>query len=228
MIWRPSDLWGRRLPFSGDTLNRRLCRLMKKNPIMRKFFTFIALLVVMCHADAVAQVFVHRPPLYIVNGERMNEADVKRINPADIATNTLLPADEESIAKYGQEASNGVILITLRYDTPARFEVDGKVMQLADYLAERIKWEHPANPVARVVLRLKIMPDGVAVEDEVLEATDKRLLKRVQKLLSASPRWCPAMKDGEGVESEYTLRLTLPRGMKLQRERSVPIIIGGA
>lgn len=182
----------------------------------------------MCHADAVAQVFVHRPPLYIVNGERMSEADVKRINPADIATNTLLPADEESIAKYGQEASNGVILITLRYDTPARFEVDGQAMQLADYLAERIKWEYPANPVARVVLRLKIMPDGAVVQDEVLEATDKRLLKRVQKLLPASPRWRPAMKDGKGVESEYTLRLTLPRGMKLQRERSVPIIIGGA
>lgn len=201
---------------------------MYKMKIIKRGCLFVLLLLLAMSATATAQVFVHRPPLYIVNGERMSEADVKRINPADIASNTLLPADEESVAKYGQEASNGVILITLRYDTPAHFEVEGKAVQLADYLAERIKWEYPANPVARVVIRMSIKPDGVAVIDEVLEATDKRMLKRVQKELAAAPRWRPAMKAGEGVESEYILRLTLPRGMKLQRERSVPIIIGGA
>lgn len=188
----------------------------------------VLMLLLTMSARATAQVFVHRPPLYIVNGERWSEADVKRINPADIATNTLLPADEESVAKYGQEASNGVIVITLRYDTPARFELGGKPAQLADYVAERVKWEYPANPVARVVIRLKINPDGAAVIDEVLEATDKRLLKRVNKVLATIPHWVPALKDGVGVESEYTMRLTLPRGMKLRRERSVPIIVGGA
>ena len=36
-----------------------------------------------------------------------------------------------------------------------------------------------------------------------------------------------ALKDGKGLESEYTLRLTLPRGMKLPREKSIPVIVGG-
>lgn len=178
--------------------------------------------------NAFSQVFVHRPPIYIVNGVRMSEDEVKRIDPDDIATNTLLPADEESVAKYGQDASNGVILISLRYDTPARFEIDGESALLADYVSRNVKWEYPANPVARVVIRLTIKPDGVAVVDEVLEATEKRLLKRVLKALATAPRWVPAMKDGKGVESTYTLRMTLPLGMKMPRERSIPIIIGGS
>jgi hypothetical protein len=189
-------------------------------------YSLLLMLTILCH-NAMAQEFVHRPPIYIVNGERMSEEQVKRINPADIATNTLLPADEESVAKYGQEASNGVIVITLRYDTPAHFEFEGKQMPITDYLAEHIKWEYPANPVARVVIRLKIAPDGTATMDEVLQATDKRLLKRVTKLLTESPRWVPALKDGKGVDSEYILRLTLPQGMKLPRERSVPVVVGG-
>lgn len=188
------------------------------------FRHFIPLLLLLCYNEVAAQVFVHRPPLYIVNGERMSEEQVKQINPSDIATNTLLPADEESIAKYGQEASNGVIVITLRYDTPAHFEVEGEPSQLSEYIAARVKWEYPANPVARVVIRLKIKSDGVAEVVEVLEATDKRLLKRVNKVLAESPRWVPAKKEGKGIESEYILRMTLPRGMKLPRERSVPRI----
>lgn len=187
----------------------------------------VLILLLAMSVTAQAQVFVHRPPIYIVNGERWSEAEVKSINPSDIVTNTLLPADEESVAKYGQDASNGVIVITLRYDTPAHFELDGKPARIADYVTERVKWEHPANPVARVVIRLHIAPDGEAVIDEVLEATDKRLLKRVSKVLAVAPRWVPALKDGKGVESEYTLRLTLPRGMKMPRERNIPVIVGG-
>ena len=202
---------------------------LDKNSEMKTLrYIILLFLLAIGSADAVAQVFVHRPPIYIVNGVRMSEEEVKRIDPDDIATNTLLPADEESVAKYGQDASNGVIIISLRYDTPARFEIDGRSALLADYVNRNVKWEYPANPVARVVIRLNIQPDGQAVVDEVLEATDKRLLKRVQKALATAPRWVPAMKDGKGVESTYTLRMTLPLGMKMPRERSIPIIIGGS
>ena len=176
---------------------------------------------------AQAQVFVHRPPLYIVNGERMSEAQVKAIDPDDIVGNTLLPADEATVEKYGQEASNGVILISLRYDTPARFEYEGQPMRLADYVAERVKWEYPANPVARVVMRLSISAEGEAAECELIDASDKRLLKRIRGVLAQMPRWVPAMKDGKGVEDDYILRLTLPRGKTVQDRRSVPVIVGG-
>lgn len=175
-----------------------------------------------------AQVWVHRPPLYIVNGVRMSEEQVKTIDPDDIIDNQLLPADEATIEKYGQEASNGVILITLRYDTPARFEQQGKVVRFSDFVGEKIKWTYPAMPVARVVIRLNISPAGEVSVAEVIDSTDKRFLKRVMAALKDVPRWVPALKDGKGVEDDYTLRLTLPQGMTPRQKMSVPIIVGGA
>ena len=46
-----------------------------------------------------AQVFTPRLPIYIVNGQRMSEEQVRAIEPEDILSNTMLPADEETIAK---------------------------------------------------------------------------------------------------------------------------------
>ena len=73
-----------------------------------------------------------RTPVYIVNGERMTEQQVKEIDPSDIVDNQLVTIDETIIEKYGHEAANGVVLITLRYDTPARVVVDGQEESYSD------------------------------------------------------------------------------------------------
>ena len=83
---------------------------------MTKRFNIIILLYAMFLAlcpttGAEAQVFTHRLPIYIVNGERMTEEEVRAIDPEDIVSNELLPADEATIEKYGQDAANGVIVI---------------------------------------------------------------------------------------------------------------------
>ena len=54
-------------------------------------------------------------PLYIVNGRETEE--IASIPPEDIERVETLPADEETIARYGLRASNGVLLVTLRYDS---------------------------------------------------------------------------------------------------------------
>jgi hypothetical protein len=196
---------------------------------MRKIvFLAIATLQLLGAEQTMAQTFMQRPPLYIVNGVRVSQQQISAIDPEDIVSEELLPADEASVTKYGQEVSNGVIIISLRYDTPARFEPEGRVVNPADYVAERIKWDWPANPVARVVLRLRISPAGVATIAEVIDSTDKRFLKKVQKVLAQMPRWVAARKDGEDIEDDYTLRLTMPRGMQPAQRQSVPIIVGGA
>ncbi len=64
--------------------------------------------------SASAQIFETRLPIYIVNGERMSEEEVKAIHPADIVSNELLTVDEAVIEKYGHDAANGVVVITLR------------------------------------------------------------------------------------------------------------------
>ena len=171
---------------------------------------------------AVAQVFTHRLPIYIVNGERMTEEEVRAIDPEDILSNELLPADEATIEKYGQDAANGVILITLRYDSEARFEVDGEETNFSAYIARQIKWD-AMDPVAQVIMTLEVGADGVAREKELLESSDRRLLKRIRTALSEAPRWVAARKDGEGIATEHILRITLPIGSRMPYQRAVII-----
>lgn len=160
-------------------------------------------------------------PLYIVNGKRMDYTEARDISPRNILSEKLLPADEQTIAKYGNEASNGVVLITLRYDTPARFEIDGKEQRYSSYIAERIKWGE-SDPIARVIIAFRVNADGTVSEREVLEASDKRLLRRIQKMMAEAPKWIPAQRDGKGVTTDHVLRITLPQGRQLPPE---PVLI---
>lgn len=186
--------------------------------------TILALILVLAaapFAESMAQ-SRKRMPLYIVNGERMSEEQVKEIDPKDIEDNHLLPADEQAIEKYGHEAANGVVVITLRYDTPARFEVEGDEAKYSTYIADRVKWEE-TDPVARVIISFKVKADGSVGDLDILEATEKRLLRRVEKAMLEAPRWQPALKDGKGVETTHLLKITLPKGRTLPRERVVRI-----
>lgn len=186
------------------------------------FLLFTGLLFLSLSAlDATAQ-SRKRLPLYIVNGERMSEEQVKGIHPKDIEDNHLLPADEQTIERYGHEAANGVVVITLRYDTPARFEIDGQTTNYSNYIADRVKWDD-TDPVARIIISFKVKPDGTISDNDVLEATDKRLLRRIEKAMAEAPRWRPALKDGKGVETTHLLKVTLPKGRTMPRERVVRI-----
>ncbi len=55
-------------------------------------------------------------PLYIVNGEV--RCEVRSIPPDDIEHIEVFPAEEATIARFGTEAANGAIVLTLRYDRP--------------------------------------------------------------------------------------------------------------
>ncbi|MBQ5874242.1 MAG: TonB-dependent receptor [Alistipes sp.] len=190
---------------------------------LRYAFSLLAgvLFLALSAPDATAQ-SRKRMPLYIVNGEKMTEEQVKDINPKDIVDNHLLPADEQTIERYGHEAANGVVVITLRYDTPARFEIEGEVTKYSAYIADRVKWDE-TDPVARIIISFKVKADGSVAEFDVLEATDKRLLRRIEKAMAEAPRWQPALKDGKGVETTHLLKVTLPKGRTMPRERVVRI-----
>ena len=185
--------------------------------IMRRIFVLILALCALGAMDAAAQKR-GRAPLYIVNGERMSEEEVRAIDPADIVDNQLLAIDEQVVEKYGVEASNGVVLITLRYDTPARFEIEGKEQNYSAYIAEQVAWDE-TDGVARVIISFTLGEDGAIIATDVLEATDKRLLRRVEKAMAEAPRWIPAQKDGQGISTEHILRITLPKGREVPMER---------
>lgn len=169
-------------------------------------------------ATAAALCGFAQQPLYIVNGTPTDE--IASIPPEDIEQVEMLPADEQSVALYGPRASHGVMLITLRYDAPARFEADS--LSFGHYIARQVRWDDD-EPAARVVLRYKITPEGETVVDSELESTDNRLKRRVLKAVAEAPRWRPAHKNGVPVESEGVLRIQLPEGKRMPRPAELVI-----
>lgn len=150
-------------------------------------------------------------PLYLVNGKEVDE--ISSIPPDDMESVEMLPADEETIARYGEKAYNGVMVVTLRYDTPARFPA-GESFDA--YIASQVKWPEEET-AARVVLRYTVTPEGRTVAGDELESTDSRLRRRVLKALEEAPLWEPATKNGTPVASEGVLRIQLPEGKPLPR-----------
>lgn len=154
-------------------------------------------------------------PLYIVNG--VERASIGDIPPELIERAERLPADEQTIARYGTRASNGVLLITLHHDRQARFTGEGS---FDEYIARHVEWPDD-EPAARVVLRYEVTPEGRAVVTRELESTDRRLRRRVLQAIEEAPSWEPATKAGRPVASEGVLRIQLPAGKPMPREVEV-------
>ena len=179
---------------------------------MKKIFILNFAFSILFSASAWAQ-----KPLYIVNGVEMES--VKHIPEKNIEHIDHLAANEESVAKYGEKANNGVIVITLRYDKEAQFSAK---KALADYVGERVKW--PENyGVARFVARYTIGADSSFRLGTILQSTDHQFRKRVLKVLQSLPKWEPATKQGKAVESEYVLSVQLPKGKQMPKEPYIVI-----
>lgn len=158
-----------------------------------------------------------RGPMYVVNGVVMESID--HIPHEDIESIDVLPADDETIALWGNAAMEGVIVVRLRYDTPARFVAEG-YDNLTDYLAKHVRWKE-SMPCERVSLRIRVDTEGRATIDEILEATSRQFLKRVGQALDEAPSWQPAMRDGKPVDSIHLVNLQLPEGAEMPVERVI-------
>ncbi len=161
-----------------------------------------------------------RGPMYVVNGTIVESID--HIAQEDIERIYHLPADDETIAKWGLEASEGVILVTLRYDTPAEFR-SGAIDNFTTYLAKSVRWSDKMD-AARVSLRITVDASGRATISKVLQATSRQFLKRVKDAIERAPAWSPAMRDGVAVESTHLINLLLPEGEQLPVERGVILL----
>jgi hypothetical protein len=171
--------------------------------------TLLTLLTLLCASTLWAQ-----QPLYVVNG-RVVET-LEGIQQSDIESIDVLPADEDTIAEWGLGASEGVIIVRLKFDTPATFSAEG-VNNFTAYLAKHIKWNE-SMPAERVSLRLRITEDGTAEVVEVLDTTSRQFLKRVTKAIASAPRWQPAMRDGKAIATLQLANIQLPLGKELPKD----------
>lgn len=181
---------------------------------MRRFLILNFAFCILHFVSASAQT---QSPLYIVNGVEMES--VRHIPEDNIEHIDHLEANDETVAKYGVRANNGVIIVTLRYDKEAEFS-GGE--SLADYVEERVKWDDNWG-VARFVARYTIGTDGSFRLGTELESTDHQLRKRVLKVLQDMPKWKPATKQGKAVESDYVLSVQLPQGKAMPKEPYIVI-----
>ena len=172
----------------------------------------IAILLWACCAATVTAQPRNSAPLYIVNGtERESIADIPQSNIESIES---LEVNEQTVARYGERAENGVIIITLHYDSEAQFSGGSS---FNNYIADHVKWPSHYS-AARVVMRYTIEADGSLTLGQVLESTDVRLRKKVIAAVRQAPAWKPATKAGKGVASEYILSVQLPRGKQMPQE----------
>lgn len=178
-----------------------------------KLRTILLLLTLLAAAPA-AQA---QRPLCIVNGRPYDGDALREIPSSEIERIEELPADERTVARYGPRANNGVVLVTLRYDTPARFAAD--TLSFAEYIARQVRWDD-SDPVARVVYRFEVDTAGRVVLGDLLESTDGRLRRKVERAVEQAPRWEPASREGRPVATQHVLRLQLPEG-RTYRERAV-------
>ena len=176
--------------------------------------TLVTLLAMFCASTLWAQ-----QPLYVVNGKVVES--IEGIPHDDIESIDVLPADEDTIAEWGLGASEGVIVVRLKFDTPASFSAEG-ISNFTTYLAKQIKWDE-SMPAERASLRLRITKEGTAEVVEVLDTTSRQFLKRVTKAIEEAPRWQPAMRDGKAIESLHLVNIQLPLGKELPKDPYVII-----
>lgn len=179
--------------------------------MLRRAITILAML---CTIEAYAY-----KPLYVVNGAVVDS--IEHIPHENIERIDNLPADEDTIAKWGLEASEGVILVTLRYDTEARFNYN-EYNNFTEYLASTVHW-NDSMPAERVSLRIVVDSTGRATISEVIASSSKQFLKRVTKAIDSAPLWTPAERSGIPVESLHLVNIQLPKGKPMPREMGVII-----
>ena len=140
--------------------------------MLRRVITILAIL---CSIAAYAY-----KPLYVVNGVVVDS--IEHIPHENIERIDNLPADEDTIAKWGLEASEGVILVTLRYDTEAYFNHDN-YNNFTEYLASTVRWDDTMS-AERVSLRITVDNTGKATISEIIDSSSKQFLKRVTQFVT--------------------------------------------
>lgn len=64
-------------------------------------------------AEQAASPKIFAPPLYVVDGKKCNDAEFRAVNAYEIESIVVLK-DASAVLKYGEEASQGVIVVTTK------------------------------------------------------------------------------------------------------------------
>lgn len=154
--------------------------------------------------------------LYIVNGEEYSAEQMRRIDPERVEHSEQIALNDSIMARFGERAADGVIVVTLKHDTEPQFSVDS--LTFREWVEREVTWGND-EPAARVVYRYMVGTDGRARLTELIESTDNRLRQRVVRAVKRAPSWAPAEREGQAVEVEQVLRIELPKGKRMRSKQ---------
>ena len=180
-------------------------------------------------AKAVEWVVAKEPdkkPIVLLEGHRITYETFTRMDPDEIASITVLK-DQPAVDQYGEEARNGVILITTKKgvevftpveQNPEYFDVveqmpefPGGAQALFGFVAKNIRYPKAAEDAGiqgRVIVTFVVMKDGSIGEVNVAKGVSPELDAEALRCVKSMPKWIPGKQNGEAVNVKYTIPLS--------------------
>ena len=171
----------------------------------------------------VIQTDPNKKPIYIVDGVRMNEKQAKAISPDEIESISILK-DKAAIDVYGQDAKDGVVVITLKKKVTGEVEVSdvfdvvevmpqfpGGAPALMQYLSQNIRYPKEAmesDTQGRVIVTFVVCKDGSICDAKVVKSVSPALDAEGLRVISSMPNWTPGTQSGKPVNVKYTVPIS--------------------
>ena len=200
-------------------------------------------------AKAVEWVVAKEPdkkPIVLLEGHRITYETFTRMDPDEIASITVLK-DQPAVDQYGEEARNGVILITTKKgvevftpveQNPEYFDVveqmpefPGGAQALFGFVAKNIRYPKAAEDAGiqgRVIVTFVVMKDGSIGEVKVAKGVSPELDGEAVRCVKSMPKWKPGMQKGQAVNVKFTMPISfaLPDSKVEETKESSVVVVG--
>jgi len=167
-----------------------------------------------------------KKPIVLLEGHRITYETFTRMDSKEIASISVLKG-QPAVDQYGEEARDGVILITTKKgveeftpveQNPEYFDVveqmpefPGGAQALFSYIGKNIHYPKVAEEAGiqgRVIVTFVVMKDGSIGEVKVAKGVSPELDEEAVRCVKSMPKWKPGMQRGEAVNVKYTMPLS--------------------
>lgn len=165
-------------------------------------------------------------PMLIVDGKTVTREDIQALPPESVA-NIVVMKEEAAIKSYGENAKNGVIIITTKKrqeeldnepKQPDVFDVvegmpqfPGGAAALMQYLSQNIRYPKEAMEAktqGRVIVQFVVEKDGSISGAHVVKSVNPQLDAEALRVVSAMPNWTPGTQNGQTVRVKYAVPIS--------------------
>ena len=165
-------------------------------------------------------------PLLIVDGKTVTREDIQALPPESVA-NIVVMKEEAAIKSYGENAKNGVIIITTKKrqeeidNEPKQLDVfdvvegmpqfPGGAAALMQYLSQNIRYPKEAMEAktqGRVIVQFVVEKDGSISGAHVVKSVNPQLDAEALRVVNAMPNWTPGTQNGQTVRVKYAVPIS--------------------